>query len=250
MKPAPMNDSLLNSGPSRRRFLAGAIGACVIAPAARAWAQSGAGGTTALTKAQRDLMTPAQILDELKRGNERFRAGKTALRDYRDQQRTSAGGQYPTTVVLGCIDSRAPAEIIFDAGIGDTFNARIAGNVVNDDLLGSLEFACAVAGAKVLLLLGHTACGAIQGAIDDIEMGNLTGLLARIKPAITGTTFAGEKTSKNAAYVDAVARTNVRLGLENVRRRSPMLADLEKKSTIEMVGAMYDLGTGTVQFLS
>ena len=134
-------------------------------------------------------MTPAQILDDLKKGNERFRAGKMATRDYRDQQRTSAGGQYPTTAVLGCIDSRAPAEIIFDAGIGDTFNARIAGNVVNDDLLGSLEFACAVAGAKVLLLLGHTACGAIKGAIDDVEMGNLTGLLARVKPAMTATKY-------------------------------------------------------------
>jgi carbonic anhydrase len=248
MKPAPMDESRLNSERGRRRFLAGAIGACVIAPAARALAQSRAGGTSALTKAQRDLMTPAQILDELKKGNERFRTGKTALRDYRDQQRTSAGGQYPTSVVLGCIDSRAPAEIIFDAGIGETFNARIAGNVVNDDLLGSLEFACAVAGAKMLVLLGHTSCGAIKGAIDDVDMGNLTGLLARIKPAITATTFAGEKTSKNAAYVDAVARTNVRLGLESVRRRSPILADLEKKGAIKMVGAMYDLATGTVQF--
>jgi carbonic anhydrase len=152
--------------------------------------------------------------------------------------------------LLGCNDSSAPNELVFDAGIGDTFNARIAGNVVNDDLLGSLEFACAVAGAKVLLLLGHTACGAIKGAIDDVEMGNLTGLLARVKPAITATTFSGDKTSKNAAYVDAVAQTNVRLGLDNIRRRSPILADLEKKSTIQIVGAMYDLATGTVQFLA
>jgi carbonic anhydrase len=250
MNPAPLNDSSTNSASARRRFLTGTIGACVIAPAARALAQSAAGQTTALTKAQRDRMTPALILDELKKGNERFRTGKMALRDYRDQQRTSASGQYPTTAVLGCIDSRAPAEIIFDAGIGDTFNARIAGNVVNDDLLGSLEFACAVAGAKVLLLLGHTACGAIKGAIDDVEMGNLTGLLARVKPAITATTFAGEKSSKNAEYVDAVARTNVRLGLDNVRRRSPILADLEKKSTIEIVGAMYDLATGAIEFLA
>jgi carbonic anhydrase len=248
MKPAPMNDSSSRVF-SRRRFLGSAVGACAIAPAARALAQSGAGRTTALTKAQRDGMTPAQILDDLKKGNDRFRTGKTALLDYRDQQRTSAGGQYPTTVVLGCIDSRAPAEIIFDTGIGDTFNARIAGNVVNDDLVGSLEFACAVAGAKVLLLLGHTACGAIKGAIDDVEMGNLTGVLARVKPAISATTFAGEKTSKNAAYVDAVARTNVRLGLENVRRRSPILEDLAKKNTIRIVGAMYDLATGTVEFL-
>ena len=249
MKHALSND-VLTAGVGRRRFLATAIATGAFAQVARVAGQTGAPRTAALTKAERDRMTPAQVLDELKKGNERFRAGKMALRDYRDQQRTSAAGQYPTTAVLGCIDSRAPAEIIFDAGIGDTFNARIAGNVVNDDLLGSLEFACAVAGAKVVLLLGHTACGAIKGAIDDVEMGNLTGLLARVKPAITATTFAGEKTSKNAAYVDAVARTNVRLGLDNVRRRSPILADLEKKGTIEMVGAMYDLATGTVQFLT
>ena len=162
----------------------------------------------------------------------------------------SAAGQFPAAATLGCIDSRAPAEIIFDAGIGDMFSARIAGNVVNDDLIGSLEFACKVAGARVILLFGHTACGAIKGAIDDVEMGNLTGLLARVKPAITATTFTGEKSSKNAAYVDAVARTNVVLGLETIRRRSPLLADLEKKKNIVLVGAMYDLATGGVDFIS
>jgi carbonic anhydrase len=171
-------------------------------------------------------------------------------RDYRDQQRASAAGQYPAAVVLGCIDSRAPAEVIFDAGIGDTFNARIAGNVVNDDLLGSLEFACAVAGAKVLLLFGHTACGAIKGAIDDVEMSNLTGLLARVKPAITATKFDGVKSTKNLEYVDAVARTNVLLGLDNIRRRSPILADLERKHAIQIVGGMYDIATGAVEFVS
>jgi len=203
-----------------------------------------------LTKERRDRMTPAQVIDELKKGNERFRAGKMLPHDYRDQQRSSAAGQFPAAVVLGCVDSRAPAEVIFDVGIGDTFNARIAGNVVNDDLLGSMEFACAVAGAKVVLLFGHTACGAVKGAIDDVEMGNLTGLLARIKPAIGATTFSGDKSSKNAAYVDAVARTNVRLGIENVRRRSPTLEALEKKGAIQIVGGMYDLVTGAVDFIS
>ena len=233
---------------NRRRFLATAIGACAIAPLT-AFAQTGTKGRGSLTKEQRDLMTPGQVLDELKKGNERFHTGKMAARDYRDQQRTSAAGQFPAAVVLGCIDSRAPAEIVFDAGIGDTFNARIAGNVVNDDLIGSLEFACAVAGAKVLLLFGHTACGAIKGAIDDVEMGNLTGLLARVKPAISATTFDGARSSTNAAFVDAVARTNVLLGLDNIRRRSPMLADLERKKTIQIVGGMYDLVTGIVEFL-
>jgi carbonic anhydrase len=153
-------------------------------------------------------------------------------------------------VVLGCVDSRTPAEILFDVGIGDTFNARIAGSVVNDDLLGSIEFACAVAGAKAVVIFGHTACGAVKGAIDDVEMGNLTGLLARIKPAITATSFDGEKTSKNAAYVDAVARTNVVVAIDSLRRRSPILADLETKGSIRVAGAMYDLATGNVEFLA
>jgi carbonic anhydrase len=234
----------------RRRFLATAIGACALAPITSAWAQTSMRASGALTKDQRDRMTPGQVLDELKQGNERFRTGQRVARDYRDQQRTSAAGQYPAAAILGCIDSRAPAEVIFDVGIGYTFNARIAGNVVNDDLLGSLEFACAVAGAKVLVLVGHTACGAIKGAIDDVEMGNLTGLLARVKPAITATSFEGAKSSKNAAYVDQVARSNVRLGLDNIRRRSPILAGLEEKQDILIAGAMYDLATGTVEFLA
>jgi carbonic anhydrase len=205
--------------------------------------------SSTLTKELRDQMTPDQVLEELRRGNERFRAGQMIPRDYRAQQRSTAEGQFPMAAILGCVDSRVPAEIIFDAGIGDTFTARIAGNIVDDDLLGSLEFACAVAGAKLVVLFGHTACGAVKGAIDDVEMGNLTGLLARIKPAITTTTsFHGEKSSKNPAYVDAVARANVRLGIENIRRRSPILDDLEQKGTIRILGAMYDLSTGTVQF--
>jgi carbonic anhydrase len=248
MNPGSSNGSATR-GSGRRRFLVATVGACGLASVTSAQ-QGGPARTASLTKEQRDHLTPAQVLDALKQGNERFRTGTMASRDYRDQQRTSVAGQYPAAVVLGCIDSRAPAELVFDAGIGDTFNARIAGNVVNDDLLGSLEFACAVAGAKVLLLFGHTACGAIKGAIDDVEMGNLTGLLARVKPAISATTFRGEKSSKNASYVDAVARTNVLLGLDNIRRRSPILSELEKKDTIQIAGAMYDLATGTVEFLS
>ena len=231
----------------RRRFLA-ALGAGVMTSPAALGAQVLTRGTGALTKEERDRLTPGQVIDALRKGNERFRTGTAVARDYRDQQRTSAAGQYPAAVALGCIDSRAPAEIIFDAGIGDMFSARIAGNVVNDDLLGSLEFACAVAGAKVVLLFGHTACGAIKGAIDDVEMGNLTGLLARIKPAITATKFSGEKSSKNAAYVDAVARTNVLLGLKNIRQRSSILEDLENKGAVQFVGGMYDLTTGAVEF--
>lgn len=234
---------------NRRRFIGTALGTCAVARVTLLSAQV-TPPSGALTKERRDRMTPAQVIDELKKGNERFRAGKMLPHDYRDQQRSSAGGQYPAAVVLGCVDSRAPAEVIFDTGIGDTFNARVAGNIVNDDLLGSMEFACAVAGAKVVLLFGHTACGAVKGAIDDVEMGNLTALLARIKPAITATTFSGEKSSKNPTYVDAVARTNVRLGVENIRRRSPILEGLEKKGSIQIAGAMYDLATGMADFVS
>ena len=233
----------------RRRFLA-TLGACAVARPMASSAQALAQAHGALTKEQRDRLTPAQVLDELKKGNERFRSGAMVSRDYRAQQRSSAAAQFPACVALGCVDSRAPAEVIFDVGIGDMFSARIAGNVVNDDLLGSLEFACAVAGAKVIVLFGHTACGAVKGAIDDVEMGNLTGLLARIKPAISATKFTGEASSKNAAYVDAVARTNVLLGLEGIRRRSPILADMENKRTIQLVGGMYNLATGAVEFLS
>jgi carbonic anhydrase len=232
---------------SRRRFLATTIGACAAGPAALAQTNL---KSESLTKERRDQLTPSQVLEAMKQGNERFRTGQALQRSYRDQQRTSAAGQYPAAVVLGCIDSRAPAELIFDTGIGDTFNARIAGNVVNDDLLGSLEFACAVAGAKVIVVLGHSACGAIKGAIDDVEMGNLTGLLARIKPAITSSPYAGDKTSGNYEYVDVVARRNIMLGLETIRRRSPLLEDLESRKAIRLAGAFYDLTTGVVEFFA
>lgn len=234
---------------SRRGFLGVLLGSSVITPAAPIFLQLSASSTSSLTKEQRDRMTPAEIIEELKKGNERFRMGKPATRNYLAEQRASAKGQYPAAVVLGCIDSRVPAEIVFDVGIGDTFNARVAGNVANDDLLGSMEFACAVAGAKVVLVLGHTACGAVKGAIDDVVLGNLTGLLARIKPAIPATRFDGEKSSKNYAYVDAVARTNVQLTQENIRQRSNVLADLEKKGTVQIAGAMYELSTGAVEFI-
>jgi len=233
----------------RRGLVKSAVSAGVLTSTSSAFAQIGT-PSGALTKEERDRMTPDQVIDELKKGNERFRAGKMLPHDYLGQKRASAAGQYPAAVVLGCIDSRTPGEILFDVGIGDTFNARIAGNVVNDDLLGSMEFACAVAGAKAVVVFGHTACGAVKGAIDDVEMGNLTGLLARIKPAITATTFTGEKSSKNATYVDAVARTNVVVTLDNIRRRSPILADLEEKGSIRIAGAMYDLATGNVEFFA
>ena len=235
----------------RRSFLGTAFGTCIAIPLAHlSMVQLAGSRSGSLTKELRDSMSPAQVIHELKKGNERFRTGKLTQRDYLAEKRASAGGQYPAAVVLGCLDSRVPTEIIFDTGIGDVFIGRVAGNIVNDDMLGSMEFACGVSGAKVVLVLGHTACGAVKGAIDDVVLGNLTGLLARIKPAIPATKFDGDKSSKNAPYVDAVARTSVLLALEEIRRRSPILEDLEKKGSIKIIGAMYDLFSGMVDFFA
>lgn len=234
--------------PDRRTTLRLILGT----PFALAGASLGAAAAAqaaALTKEERDKLTPDQVIELLKRGNERFRTGKMQAHDYLAQKRATATGQYPAAAVLSCIDSRAPAEIILDAAIGDTFNARVAGNIANDDLIGSLEFACAAAGAKVVLLMGHTACGAVKGAIDNVELGHLTALLEKIKPAIPATTFAGERTSKNPAFVDAVAATNVRRTADDIRARSTVLAGLEKDGKIRIVPSMYHLVGGRVEFL-
>jgi carbonic anhydrase len=224
-----------------------AIGAGVVAYPALAKAQFAPKGTGALTKTKRDQLTPAQVIAELKHGNERFRTAKLAPRDYLEEQHADANGQAPAAVILGCIDSRVPAEIVFDAGIGDLFVARIAGNVVDEDVLGSLEYGCAEAGAKAIVVLGHTDCGAVKGAIEDLKLGNLTGLLSKLKPAIAATSYNGEKSDHDRAYVAAVARTNVRRGVENVRGSS-VLAGLEAKKRIQIVGALYDVTTGAVTF--
>jgi len=202
----------------------------------------------ALSKDLRDKMTPEQIIQVMKNGNKRFRMGERKDRNYLREQRASAKGQYPAAVLLTCIDSRAPAEVIMDLGIGDIFNCRVAGNVRNADILGSMEFACKLAGAKVVLVMGHTACGAIKGAIDNAELGNLTGLLAKIKPAIDVTAYTGERSAKNYGFVDAVARKNVELTVADIRKDSPVLAGLEAKGEIKMAGAMYNLATGAVEF--
>ena len=235
-------------GVDRRGFLraAGITGAAALASAALpgriAWA-------AALTKAERERMTPDQILQRMKSGNEHFRKGQPTAQNYLAQQRASAKGQYPAAVILSCIDSRAPAETIMDLGIGDVFNARVAGNVANEDILGSMEFACEVAGAKVVLVMGHTACGAIKGAIDRVQLGNLTGLLAKIQPAVEGTTYQGERSAKNYGFVDAVARKNVELTIAEIRSRSPIIAGLESRGAVKIAGAMYNLESAVVDFL-
>lgn len=203
-----------------------------------------------LTQAQRDALTPDQVIELMKRGNERFRAGKMQQRDLVAQARSSAAGQFPAAAILSCIDSRAPAEIVLDLGIGDAFNARVAGNITNRDLTGSLEFACAVAGAKVVLVMGHTACGAVKGAIDNVQLGNLTGLLDTIKPAVAATNYSGERSTRNAAFVDAVAVTNVKQTIDTLRSMSPVLTDLEKQGKIRIVGAMHDLASREVKFMT
>jgi carbonic anhydrase len=235
---------------ARRRTLLGSLLGAGVATTVGALFPAGlrTAYAQALTREQRDQLSPQQVLDMLERGNARFRTGQMHPHDYLAQKRATAGGQYPAAAILSCIDSRAPGEIILDTGIGETFNARIAGNIANDDLLGSLEFACAAAGAKLILVIGHTSCGAIKGAIDSVELGHLTELLNKIKPAVAATAYSGERTSKNAAFVDAVAATNVRRTVADIRTRSSVLAGLEKDGKIAVVGSMYHLAGGRVEF--
>ena len=237
-------------GPASRRHFLGtslAIGASAILGTAVTSEVAFAGS---LTKAQRDKLTPDQVLALMKKGNKRFASGGRQDHNYLSQQRASAKGQYPAAVLLSCIDSRAPAETIMDLRIGDVFNSRVAGNISNPDILGSMEFACKIAGAKVVLVMGHTACGAIKGAIDNAELGNLTGLLAKIKPAVDATQHTGERSAKNYAFVDAVARKNVELTMTAIRRDSPVLAGMESSGAIKIAGAMYNLETGVIDFFT
>jgi carbonic anhydrase len=203
-----------------------------------------------LTKEQRDKMTADEIIQQMKAGNERFRAGKPQHRDLMSEAQATAKGQYPAAIVFGCADSRAPAELILDFGIGYIFSGRVAGNVADEDILGSMEFACKVAGSKVVLVMGHTSCGAIKGAIDGVQLGNLTALLAKIRPAVEATQYKGERSAKNYEFVDAVARKNVSLTVANVREKSSVLRDLESSGDIKIVGSMYNLDTGVVEFLA
>jgi len=204
-----------------------------------------------LTKAERDKMTPDEIIKGLQKGNKRFLSGKPEKHDYLAQKRASAAGQFPSAIILSCIDSRAPAEIILDTGIGEAFITRVAGNISNDDILGGMEFACKLMGAKLIVVMGHSGCGAVRGAIDNAKLGNLTGLLDKIKPAIAATpagTYVGERVGSNYAFVDAVAKTNVQQTIENLRKGSQVLRDLEKEGKLKMVGAMYGLKGGVVEF--
>ena len=203
-----------------------------------------------LTKEAQDKLTPDQVLAEFKDGNERFRKGIETHRDHSEQVRNYESGQYPKAIVLGCIDSRVPVEDVFDQGIGDLFVGRVAGNVVNEDQLGSMEYACKVAGAKLVMVLGHEHCGAVKSAIDDVKLGNITALLTKIKPAILKSQdFTGEKTSKNEAFVKHVCENNVRNTIEQIRAKSPILKEMETKGQIKIVGAYFDLSDSSLEFV-
>ena len=203
----------------------------------------------AQTRESQAAMTPALALQYLKEGNARFVEGRMRNCNYLDQAKATGSGQFPFAAIVGCVDSRDSANTTFDQGIGDVFSARVAGNFVNDDILGSLEFACAAAGAKLVLVVGHTECGAIKGACDDVVLGNLTQTLANIKPAVAAVPgFEGVRSSKNAAFVQAVADKNVELTIARIRQRSAVLSGLEKSGAIAISGAMYDVHTGKVTF--
>src|SRR5262245_24749077 len=197
------------------------------------------------TRESQAAMTPAAALERLKAGNARFVSNATTKRDWSAKVAATASGQFPFAAILGCMDSRAPVEIVFDQGIGDVFAVRVAGNVVNEDELGSLEYAVSV-GTKLIVVLGHTSCGAVKGAIDGAQLGNLTGLLAKVHPAIEE---AQCRDAKDAACVDKVAEKNVLRSAKEIRDKSPYLAKALDEGKIRLVGAMYDLSTGKVTFL-
>ena len=204
---------------------------------------------TTFNKAMQTEITPEQALDLLAQGNERFVQNTSLNRNFLQQMEQTKDGQQPFAVILSCIDSRASSEIIFDLGIGDAFSIRVAGNVINQDILGSMEFGCKAAGAKLLLVLGHTQCGAIKGACDYVEMGNLTGLLDKISPSVdTVSVHHDNKTSTNAELVFEVTKQNVMASMEDIKTNSALLRDMIEAGDIKMVGGMHDIATGIVTF--
>ncbi len=203
-----------------------------------------------ISKEARDKMSADNILDELLAGNKRFIAGTLTPHNLQGQVKNAAAGQNPKAIILSCIDSRVPVEEVFDESIGDVFVSRVAGNVVDEDILGSIEYATEHAGAKLVMVLGHESCGAVKAAVDNVKEGNITALVTKIKPSVAeNNKVAGEKNSKNAALVDAVCKSNVRNNIAAIRAKSEMLNHLEKEGKIKIVGAYYDLHTGIVSMV-
>jgi carbonic anhydrase len=202
-----------------------------------------------LTSEEQAALTPVQIFDLLKEGNQRFLTGDVTERDHSAQVRHAAHGQFPKALILSCVDSRIPVEDVFDNGIGDVFVARVAGNFENTDILGSMEFATAVAGAKLILVMGHEDCGAVKAAIDGAELGNITAMLQNIRPAIESfPDYDGDKTSANDEFVHMVTEKNILMTMADIRGRSPVLKELEDKGELKIAGALYDMQTGSVEF--
>lgn len=203
------------------------------------------------TKETQSTITPEKSLEFLKEGNKRFQDNLKANRNLLEQVNDTSEGQFPFATILSCIDSRVSAELVFDQGLGDIFSIRIAGNFVNEDILGSMEFACKLAGTKLIVVLGHTSCGAIKGACDHARMGNLTALIHKLEPAVASVKEPKDESlrnSKNLEFVDKVSEENVHLTIENIRERSRILIDMETYGEIKIVGAMYDLSNGSVSF--
>lgn len=194
------------------------------------------------------LITPQQALEYLKEGNKRFLQGKTLSRDFLKQVKETSTAQFPYATILSCMDSRTPSEIIFDQGLGDIFNIRIAGNIADDDIIGSMEFGSKVVGSKLILVMGHTDCGAIKGAIDNVRLGKLSGLLEKIKPAINSVKTDGERNSGNKTFVEMVTKENVLMAIKLIRDRSAILKRMEDKGELDVIGGIYNTSTGEVEF--
>ena len=202
-----------------------------------------------LTKEMQVSLTPVMAIELLREGNKRFVNNLKVNRNLLQQVNETSGGQYPLAVVLSCIDSRTSAELIFDQGLGDIFSVRIAGNIINEDILGSMEFACKVAGAKALVVLGHSKCGAVKGACDHVEMGNLTTLLSKLQPAVYAEkTVTTDRTSANDEFVEKVATLNVKMAMHQIHDKSTILNDMIQKEEIAIIGGMYNVETGVVDF--
>jgi len=203
------------------------------------------------TKETQATMTPQKALEFLKEGNVRFQNNLKANRNLLEQVNDTSDGQFPFATILSCIDSRVSAELVFDQGLGDIFSVRIAGNFVNEDILGSMEFACKLAGTKLIVVLGHTSCGAVKGACDDAKLGNLTSMLSKIKPAVNAVAEPKDtslRNSKNSDFVDNVSAKNVQLTIDRIMKESEVLAEMQSNGEIKIVGAMYDINTGEVNF--
>ncbi len=203
------------------------------------------------TKETQATMTPERSLQYLKEGNLRFQNNLKTNRNLLEQVNDTSEGQFPFATILSCIDSRVSAELVFDQGLGDIFSIRIAGNFVNEDILGSMEFACKLAGTKLIVVLGHTSCGAVKGACDNAEMGNLTKLIEKVKPAVNAVKLPEEtnlRNSSNLEFVDNVSEKNVNLTIDRIVKESDVLAKMQKDGEILIVGAMYDINTGAVNF--